>query len=98
MTSLIVTSPSPLSPSLRPPLGLVEKRSTVGGRGRMRGLGSRRVERLGALVAELEAIVANAGIDLYGGILERTDEQLKSTMDTNVAGFRVAQMTLLQRS
>lgn len=34
----------------------------------------------------LEALVANAGIGAYGGIMDLTDEQLKRMMDTNVAG------------
>jgi 3-oxoacyl-[acyl-carrier protein] reductase len=34
----------------------------------------------------LDAIVANAGIGAYGGIMDLTDEKLKTMMDTNVAG------------
>ncbi len=34
----------------------------------------------------LDAIVANAGIGAYGGIMDLTDEQLADMMDTNVAG------------
>lgn len=34
----------------------------------------------------LDALVANAGIGAYGGIMDLTDEQLKTMMDTNVAG------------
>jgi 3-oxoacyl-[acyl-carrier protein] reductase len=34
----------------------------------------------------LDSVVANAGIGLYGGILDRTDEQLSTMMDTNFAG------------
>jgi 3-oxoacyl-[acyl-carrier protein] reductase len=34
----------------------------------------------------LDAIVANAGIGAYGGIMDLTDEQLATMMDTNVAG------------
>lgn len=34
----------------------------------------------------LDAIVVNAGIGAYGGIMELTDEQLAVMMDTNIAG------------
>jgi NADP-dependent 3-hydroxy acid dehydrogenase YdfG len=34
----------------------------------------------------LDALVANAGIGAYGGIMDLTDEQLADMMDTNVAG------------
>jgi 3-oxoacyl-[acyl-carrier protein] reductase len=34
----------------------------------------------------LDALVANAGIGAYGGIMDLTDEQLAEMMDTNVAG------------
>jgi NADP-dependent 3-hydroxy acid dehydrogenase YdfG len=34
----------------------------------------------------LDALVANAGIGAYGGIMDLTDEQLAQMMDTNVAG------------
>ncbi len=34
----------------------------------------------------LDAIVANAGIGAYGGIMDLTDEQMADMMDTNVAG------------
>jgi len=34
----------------------------------------------------LDALVANAGIGAYGGIMDLTDEQLAVMMDTNVAG------------
>lgn len=36
--------------------------------------------------ARLDSVVANAGIGLYGGILDHTDEQLETMMDTNYAG------------
>lgn len=80
-------------------------------------LGARRVERLDALVAELEgaalavemdvrdpeasrrmvsatlarfgrldALVANAGIGAYGGIMDLDDDTLATMMDTNIAG------------
>ena len=35
---------------------------------------------------KLDAVVANAGIGAYGGIMDLTDEQLSDMMDTNVAG------------
>ena len=34
----------------------------------------------------LDALIANAGIGAYGGIMDLTDEKLKTMMDTNVAG------------
>ena len=34
----------------------------------------------------LDALVANAGIGAYGGIMDLTDDQLRIMMDTNVAG------------
>ena len=34
----------------------------------------------------LDALVANAGIGAYGGIMDLSDEQLRDMMDTNVAG------------
>ncbi len=34
----------------------------------------------------LDAIVPNAGIGAYGGIMDLSDEQLRETMDINVAG------------
>jgi NADP-dependent 3-hydroxy acid dehydrogenase YdfG len=34
----------------------------------------------------LDALVANAGIGAYGGIMDLTDDQLRDMMDTNVAG------------
>ena len=40
------------------------------------------LERFG----RLDALVANAGIGLYGGILDHTDEALATMLDTNVAG------------
>jgi 3-oxoacyl-[acyl-carrier protein] reductase len=47
-----------------------------------RRLVSRSIERFG----RLDALVANAGIGAYGGIMDLTDEQLATMMDTNVAG------------
>lgn len=40
------------------------------------------VERFG----RVDALVANAGIGAYGGIMDLTDQQLRDMMDTNVAG------------
>ncbi len=40
------------------------------------------IERYG----RLDALVANAGIGAYGGIMDLSDEQLAVMMDTNVAG------------
>lgn len=40
------------------------------------------IEQLGGL----HAVVPNAGIGVYGGIMDRTDEELATMMDTNVAG------------
>jgi 3-oxoacyl-[acyl-carrier protein] reductase len=34
----------------------------------------------------VDALVANAGIGMYGGILDHTDEELTTMLDTNVAG------------
>jgi 3-oxoacyl-[acyl-carrier protein] reductase len=34
----------------------------------------------------LDSLVANAGIGMYGGILDHTDEALETMLDTNVAG------------
>jgi NADP-dependent 3-hydroxy acid dehydrogenase YdfG len=34
----------------------------------------------------VDALVANAGIGMYGGILDHTDEELERMLDTNVAG------------
>jgi 3-oxoacyl-[acyl-carrier protein] reductase len=47
-------------------------------------------ERLVARAMEtygrFDALVANAGIGAYGGIMDLTDDQLQTMMDTNVAG------------
>jgi 3-oxoacyl-[acyl-carrier protein] reductase len=40
------------------------------------------VDRFG----RVDALVANAGIGMYGGILDHTDEELDRMLDTNVAG------------
>jgi len=47
-----------------------------------RRLVSTAIERYG----RLDALVANAGIGAYGGIMDLSDEQLSVMMDTNVAG------------
>lgn len=53
----------------------------------------RKPENSSRLVAEayerfgrLDALVANAGIGAYGGIMDLSDEQLREMMDTNIAG------------
>jgi 3-oxoacyl-[acyl-carrier protein] reductase len=40
------------------------------------------LERFG----RIDALVANAGIGMYGGILDHTDDELTTMLDTNVAG------------
>jgi len=40
------------------------------------------LERFG----RVDSLVANAGIGMYGGILDHTDEALQTMLDTNVAG------------
>jgi len=40
------------------------------------------IERFG----RLDSLIANAGIGMYGGILDRTDEELTTMLDTNIAG------------
>ena len=48
----------------------------------------------------LDSIVPNAGIGMYGGILDKTDDELAEMMDTNYAGtvwsVRAAVPTLLE--
>lgn len=46
----------------------------------------RLVETAYSRFGKLDALVANAGIGAYGGIMDLTDEQLADMMDTNVAG------------
>ena len=46
----------------------------------------RLVDEAKARFGGLDALVANAGIGAYGGIMDLTDEKLKTMMDTNVAG------------
>ena len=40
------------------------------------------LERFG----RLDALVANTGIGMYGGILDNSDEALAAMLDTNIAG------------
>lgn len=47
---------------------------------------TRLVEQAYKRFGRLDALVANAGIGAYGGIMDLTDEQLEEMMDTNVAG------------
>jgi NADP-dependent 3-hydroxy acid dehydrogenase YdfG len=44
------------------------------------------VEKAYSSFGRLDALVANAGIGAYGGIMDLSDEQLAVMMDTNVAG------------
>ncbi|MDH3259936.1 MAG: SDR family oxidoreductase [Acidimicrobiia bacterium] len=46
----------------------------------------RLVEEAFARFGRLDALVVNAGIGAYGGIMDLSDEQLVTMMDTNVAG------------
>ena len=49
--------------------------------------GSRRlVDEAIARFGRLDALVANAGVGAYGGIMDLSDEELRVMMDTNVAG------------
>ena len=47
---------------------------------------SRLVETAYASFGRLDALVANAGVGAYGGIMDLSDEQLREMMDTNIAG------------
>jgi NADP-dependent 3-hydroxy acid dehydrogenase YdfG len=47
---------------------------------------TRLVEEAYNQFGQLDALIANAGIGAYGGIMDLTDEQLEEMMDTNVAG------------
>jgi NADP-dependent 3-hydroxy acid dehydrogenase YdfG len=44
------------------------------------------VDRAFERFGRLDALVANAGIGAYGGIMDLDDDQLRDMMDTNVAG------------
>jgi len=50
---------------------------------------------------QLDSLVANAGIGMYGGILDRSDEELATMLDTNIAGtvwpVRAAVRHMLER-
>ena len=46
----------------------------------------RLVDEADSRFGRLDALVANAGIGAYGGIMDLTDEKLKTMMETNVAG------------
>jgi 3-oxoacyl-[acyl-carrier protein] reductase len=54
------------------------------------------LERFG----RLDSLVANAGIGMYGGILDHTDDALRTMLDTNVAGtiwpIRAALPTMIE--
>lgn len=47
---------------------------------------ARMVDEANARFGKLDALVVNAGIGAYGGIMDLSDEQLADMMDTNVAG------------
>ncbi len=47
---------------------------------------ARLVEQAYASFGRLDALVANAGIGAYGGIMDLSDDQLREMMDTNIAG------------
>jgi NADP-dependent 3-hydroxy acid dehydrogenase YdfG len=55
------------------------------------------IERFG----RLDILVANAGIGMYGGILDHTDDALTTMLDTNIAGtvwpIRAAVPTMLEQ-
>ena len=44
------------------------------------------IDAAGARFGRIDALVANAGIGAYGGIMDLDDETLATMMDTNVAG------------
>ncbi len=46
----------------------------------------RLVEQAYTNFGRLDALVANAGIGAYGGIMDLSDDQLREMMDTNIAG------------
>ncbi len=47
---------------------------------------ARLVEQAYASFGRFDALVANAGIGAYGGIMDLSDDQLREMMDTNIAG------------
>jgi 3-oxoacyl-[acyl-carrier protein] reductase len=48
--------------------------------------GTRLVEAAVDAFGKLDVVVPNAGIGVYGGIMDQTDEQISAMIDTNVAG------------
>jgi len=48
--------------------------------------GRRLVEAAFEAFGRLDAVVPNAGIGVYGGILDQTDEQISAMIETNIAG------------
>jgi NADP-dependent 3-hydroxy acid dehydrogenase YdfG len=53
---------------------------------RIPGDSERLVETALQRFGRLDSLVANAGIGMYGGILDHTDEALDTMLDTNIAG------------
>jgi NADP-dependent 3-hydroxy acid dehydrogenase YdfG len=53
---------------------------------RVPGDSERLIETALQRFGRLDSLVANAGIGMYGGILDHTDEALETMLDTNVAG------------
>jgi 3-oxoacyl-[acyl-carrier protein] reductase len=48
--------------------------------------GTRLVEAATDAFGKLDVLIPNAGIGVYGGIIDQTDEQVSAMLDTNVAG------------
>jgi len=48
--------------------------------------GRRLVEAAVDRFGKLDVLIANAGVGVYGGILDQTDDQIAAMVDTNVAG------------
>lgn len=46
----------------------------------------RLVDQALATFGRLDAIVVNAGVGMYGGIMDQTDDEIRAMIDTNVAG------------
>ena len=53
---------------------------------RVPGDSERLIETALQRFGRLDSLVANAGIGMYGGILDHTDEALETMLDTNIAG------------